>query len=287
VVIPTSTIAGLHVFLEDVGFTLCHILMCLRLGDDNSTPLFLSLAERLWGASGYQVVFTVKRERMNEANLLIPLLSVLIEAKFGPDSKQWFTEEARITSEGFYWDEDEQQMKQNDDAITAMDDEDFSLSSNDSYVTNLTAALNLGDLETPTEGNGGVFDFDIDFVFDDAAPVNQYGDNGSVKTFRDACEQKSRDQRNAEALAKAANIQPAAKVPPASITDTTSTTTDTTKGTPSSLTEETPSNASLEQLMVNNPDLVQQFLLNNPQLFPQTPPTSSTVSPTTGVDGQS
>ncbi len=168
-----------------------------------------------------------------------------------------------------------------------MDDEDFSLSSNDSYVTNLTAALNLGDLETPTEGNGGVFDFDLDFVFDDAAPVNQYGDNGSVKTFRDACEQKSRDQRNAEALAKAANIKPAAKAPPASITDTTSTTTDTTKGTPSSLTEETPSNASLEQLMVNNPDLVQQFLLNNPQLFPQTPPTSSTVSPTTGVDGQS
>ncbi len=154
-------------------------------------------------------------------------------------------------------------------------------------MTNLTAALNLGDLETPTEGNKGVFDFDLDFVFDDAAPVNQYGDNGSVKTFRDACEQKSRDQRNAEALAKAASIKPAAKAPPASITDTTSTTTDTTKGTPSSLTEETPSNASLEQLMVNNPDLVQQFLLNNPQLFPQTPPTSSTVSPTTGVDGQS
>jgi hypothetical protein len=40
VVIPTSTIAGLHVFLEEVGFTLCHLLMCLRLGDDNHIPLF-------------------------------------------------------------------------------------------------------------------------------------------------------------------------------------------------------------------------------------------------------
>jgi hypothetical protein len=287
VVIPTSTIAGLHVFLEEVGFTLCHILMCLRLGDDNATPLFLSVAERLWGASGYQVVFTVKRERMNEANLLIPLLSVLIEAKFGSASKQWFTEEARITAEGFYWDEDEQQMKQNDDAATAMDDDDFSLSSDDSYVTNLTAALNLGDVEAPTEGDGGVFDFDLDFVFDDVAPVNQYGDNGSVKTFKNVCEQKSREVRNAEALAKDVNSNSTAKAPLNNITDTTSTTTDTTQGTPSSLTEETPSDPSLEQLMVNNPDLVQQFLKNNPQLFQQTPTTSSTVSPTAGVDGQS
>jgi hypothetical protein len=44
-IIPTSTIAGLHVFIDEVGFTLCHIPMCLRLGEDQSIPLFLSVTE--------------------------------------------------------------------------------------------------------------------------------------------------------------------------------------------------------------------------------------------------
>jgi len=271
---------------------LCHILMCLRLGENHDKPLFLSVTERLWGAAGYQVVFTVKRDRMNEANLLIPLLSVLIEAKFGEPSKQWFTEEARITAEGFYWDEEDQQMKQNNDATTAMDDDDFSLDSDDSYVTNLTAALNLGAMEAPAEG-GGVFDFDLDFVFDDIAPSNQYGDDGTVKTFRDAYEQPSRDELNAKKAAAAA-VTPTADEgnvedsKPAAALDATSTNTDTTQVTPAStLTEETPSARTLEQMMVNNPNLVQQFLTNNPQLFPQTPPNPSTVSPTAGVDGHS
>lgn len=35
-------------------------------------------------------------------------------------------------------------MKQNNDTATAMDDDDYSLDSDDSYVTNLTAALHRG-----------------------------------------------------------------------------------------------------------------------------------------------
>lgn len=73
--------------------------MCLPLGKDTNIPLFFSVTEGLWGADGYQVVFTVKCSRMNEANLRIPLLSVLIQAKFGDASnKQWFFTEDAVGS---------------------------------------------------------------------------------------------------------------------------------------------------------------------------------------------
>jgi len=179
-------------------------------------------------------------------------------------------------------------MKQNDDATAAMGDNvNFSLDSDDSCVTiNLTAALDLGDVEAPAEG-GGLFEFDLDFVFDDIAPSNQRGDNGSLKTFMEVCKQKSRDKREAEAAAAAVvpvNVdnEEAGSKPPES--DTTSTAS--TAAPASTLTEEPTSASTLERMMVNNPNLVQQFLMNNPQLFNQTPPPSA-VSPTAGVDGHS
>ena len=235
------------------------------------------------------MVFRVKRDRLNEANLLIPLLSVLIQAKFG-NASQNSGSRKKLESDSFYWDSEAQQMKQNDDATTAMgDDDDFSLDSDDSYVTNLTAALNLGAMESPAEG-GGVFDFDLDFVFDDVAPSNQYGDNGSIKTFMEVCKQKSRVVRKAEAAAAAAaaivsmNVDDEEVDSKPAASDTTSTASTTTPA--RTLTEEPTSAPTLERMMVNNPNLVQQFLTNNPQLFNQTPP-PSTVSPKAGVDGHS
>jgi hypothetical protein len=50
--LPTSTIAGLHVFDEEVGYTLCEILMGLRLGEDKEIPIF----SRSRSASGAQQV---------------------------------------------------------------------------------------------------------------------------------------------------------------------------------------------------------------------------------------
>jgi hypothetical protein len=192
--ILTSTIAGLHVYYEDVGYTLCEILMGLRIGEDKAIPIFLSVAERLWGA-GSNVVFSVKNDRLNEANTIIPLLCVVIEAKFGPGSHQWFTEDARLTSEGFYWDEQAQLLKQTADMSAAADDDDFSLASDDSYVANLTASLHLGDLEDMADHEGGVFNFDLDFVFNEDAPPNQYGNHASVNTFWDICAQTTQKKR--------------------------------------------------------------------------------------------
>ena len=53
VTIPTTTITGLHVYNDDIGHSLCQILMGLQIGADKDAPLFLSVEERLWGAAGY------------------------------------------------------------------------------------------------------------------------------------------------------------------------------------------------------------------------------------------
>ena len=53
VTIPTTTITGLHVYNDDIGHSLCQILMGLWIGADKEAPLFLSVEERLWGAAGY------------------------------------------------------------------------------------------------------------------------------------------------------------------------------------------------------------------------------------------
>jgi hypothetical protein len=286
--IPTSTIAGLHVYNEEVGHTLCEILMNLRLGEDLDIPLFLSVEERLWGAAGYQVIFTVRKDRINEANSVIPLLCVIIEAKFGASSRQWFTEEARLTSEGFYWDEAEQQVKQLEDPTNA-DDDDFSIASNDSYVANLTAVLNLGDLKD-IEG-GSVLNFDLDFVFNDSAPPNQYGDQGSVKTFRDICEPKSHQGAAAPDKSPTSTVSAATSLKtatPDTLSGTNIDTANNTQVTQDSTITDPANTGSMEQMMANHPDLVRQFLSNNPQLFqPQQPASNSTASPTdTGVGGR-
>jgi hypothetical protein len=150
------------------------------------------------------LVFTVKKDRVNEANSIIPLLCLIVEAKFGKRSCQWFTDNARLTSEGFYWDVTDEQLKQTDDLMEAADDDNFSLDSDDCYVANLIATLKLGNLEDIVE-NGSVFHFDLDFVLNAAAPSNQYGDQGSVKTFREACEQTTQQEK-----AAAQNAAPAA-----------------------------------------------------------------------------
>ena len=52
-----------------------------------------------------------------------------------------------MTSEGFFWDEDNQQLKSR---ITYEEDGDFSIESNDEYIASLSEATNLGDLSPDT-----------------------------------------------------------------------------------------------------------------------------------------
>ena len=61
------------------------------------------------------------------------------------------------------------------------DNDDFSIASNDDYINEITEAMHLGDFLS------GDFDFDIKFMLDEPTTKNQYGDAGSVQTFKSTC----------------------------------------------------------------------------------------------------
>ena len=110
-----------------------------------------------------------------------------------------------MSSDGFYWDADEENVKQRDDVSMAGDDDDddFSIDSNDSYVAKLTRTLHLDGVE---EHQDDAFNFDLEFMLgQDVEIENQYGDSGSVKTFNNEANQETRIER--EARLAAANLQ--------------------------------------------------------------------------------
>jgi hypothetical protein len=174
----------------------------------------------------------------------------------------------------------------------AADDDEFSLASDDSYVTNLTASLHLGDLEDMADHEGGVFNFDLDFVFNEDAPPNQYSDHGSVKTFRDICAQTTRKEKaTAQAIPSTdpsrSHGKPSTVDPLAGSNIDTGDATQATQA--STLTDPAGSGVALQQMMTNNLDLVHQFFTNHPQLFNAlTISSTSTVSPSNsqGADGR-
>jgi hypothetical protein len=55
--------------------------MSMRSTHDPKTQLFMAVDKRTYGS--YAVAFTVHRDRMAEATSLIPLLNIVMEAKFG------------------------------------------------------------------------------------------------------------------------------------------------------------------------------------------------------------
>ena len=51
------------------------------------------------------VTFLFHADMTQEAMTAIPALPVILEAKFGTTIWNWFSEEAKALSEGYYWDE--------------------------------------------------------------------------------------------------------------------------------------------------------------------------------------
>jgi hypothetical protein len=98
--VTTDTIAGLHIFVPKIGYTLCEILMAMRSASNPNTQLFMTVDERMWGT--YAVSFTVHKDHYGEASALVPLLCVVLEAQFGPRAWEWFTgTAAKEASQGF------------------------------------------------------------------------------------------------------------------------------------------------------------------------------------------
>jgi hypothetical protein len=143
----------------------------------------------------------------------------------------------------------------------------------------------LLDIDTDGAAKKG-FVFDIDYMIEDVAPSkNQYGDDGSVKTFRDECVEipdseddgsmvgMGEDDSSATGIQEHRSPSPDSLIiQPDSATQATSTMT------------EDPSDvaAYLEQMMLKNPELLQQLYLKNSQKLSSL---TTAVSPTEGVDG--
>jgi hypothetical protein len=194
------------------------------------------------------VLFIVHKDRYEEANSLVPLLCIILEAKFGQCVWEWFTDDAKRVLTKCTWNASEERavLIYPEDGNDGMD-----LDSDDEYMKSICDMLNID------EGNGGNgFDFDINFVIEEAGrPTNQYGDSGSVKTFRDV-------DKDGGAAAEGNNLaahleQVALSNPPQ------------THPSPANEVEK-----ALELLLTTNPDLVKKFRAIIP--LP--------VSPTKGAD---
>jgi hypothetical protein len=183
--IYTDTICSLHYYVPQIGYTLCQILMSMRSANDPDTQLFMAVDERTYGS--YAVAFTVHKDRMAEATSLIPLLNIVMEAKFGARIWEWFTDTAKDASQGFVYDAETGRIKNTDEDE---DDDESSIESEEDndFVLELSESLNISSAKQTEKGD--VFDLDLSFMLDDDNPKNQYGDSGSVKTFRSACRSK-------------------------------------------------------------------------------------------------
>ena len=178
--ISTNTIACLHLPNAKVGYTLCQVLMSIRSVDNPELGLFISIDDEL-SERGYEVTFTVHNDRFTEANSLVPLLCILLEARFSIPIHElgWFTDDAKRVVTKYMWNKDQ-------DCVVLIhpeeEDDDLGFDSDDEYMQSI---CNIFNIDREKESHG--FEFDMNFVIEDEfSPKNQYGDSGSVKTFRHA-----------------------------------------------------------------------------------------------------
>jgi hypothetical protein len=284
--ITTTTIASLHMDIHKIGVhSLCQTLMSIKYFADPEMGLFISIDEKAQDG-GYVVVFMVHKTRHKEANALVPLLCILLEARFGPCIWEWFTDDAKWVLTKYKWDVETAMVV----LIEAEEEEEgMDIESDDKLLQEMCNLLNID-----TEQNVNGFEFDINFVIEEAPQSkNQYDDTGSVKTFRDACQDDGTDDSSEQALGDSITqpnkddsipdppmIEKKLRSPsPDSLTIHTDTETQAT----STLSEDMV--ASLEQMMLRNPELVKQILGKN-----STPDklvdNSTAVSPFEGVDGR-
>jgi hypothetical protein len=260
----TDTIAGLHYHVPEIGYTLCQVHMSMRSASNPETQLFMAVDERMWGT--YAVSFTVHKDRFAEANSLVPLLSVVLEAKFGPRSWEWFTDSAKSDSQGYVYDTETGQLRN-----TAEVDQDESSIESDTaneFVQELTENLHLTD-------TSNTFDLDLTFVLDEEAhPTNQYGDTGSVRSFRSSCQPNisielessdKEDETSKGARANQANTDSNKPNKPSDMSINTDTSNTEAQET-STITDSTlNTELAFEKMCLQNPEFLLQFLQSNPQ----------------------
>jgi hypothetical protein len=96
------TIIGLDYVEPKLGTTLREIIMGLRSNSEPEKNLFINVDAHMFT---HTVTFLFHEDRTQEAMTAIPALPVILEAKLGPRIWNWFSEEAKSLSAGYYWDE--------------------------------------------------------------------------------------------------------------------------------------------------------------------------------------
>jgi hypothetical protein len=291
--IYTDTICSLHFYVPQIGYTLCQILMSMRSANDPDTQLFMAVDERTYGS--YAVAFTVHKDRMAEATSLIPLLNIVMEAKFGPRIWEWFTDTAKDASQGYVYDSETGRIRNLDEEY---EDDESSIESeaDNEFVQELSESLNIA--SGKNNGKGDAFDLDLSFMLDNEEnPKNQYGDSGSVKTFRSACRpKKPRDTNSSDEeedkgvdIHEASNPQQndrsnnseqekRSKKKPPELTSPRDMSVDTSQTQETSTISDSTANPehAFAQMCLQNPDFLARFLQSNPAIKPAIPGASNT-----------
>jgi hypothetical protein len=111
------TIIGLDYVEPTIGSSLREILMGLRSNSDPEKNLFINVDEHIFTPT---VTFLFHDDRTQEAMTAIPALPVILEAKLGTKIWNWFSEEAKELSAGYYWDAVNGLKSTEDDRMTTL-----------------------------------------------------------------------------------------------------------------------------------------------------------------------
>jgi hypothetical protein len=286
--ISTTTIAGLHHYIPKLGYNLCQILMAMKSFKSPAMGLFISIDEEIIDQS-YNVTFTSHVDRESEAKSLVPLLCLVLEAKFGYRIWEWFTNDAKKASSQWRWDADISSLVPRVSTRSADQDDGMGIDSDDEYTMSM---CDLHNVDTTVSGDG--FEFDLAFVISEEnlndAP-NQFGDTGSVKTFREECQ--TEDTFPMVDTEKHPNARPAPSTTNAHVQAPDDMTVDADESDsftrePSTITDATEDvEKSLEALMISHPELVRKLLTKTSKnKLNDNNQKSTAVSPNEGVDGR-
>jgi hypothetical protein len=111
------TIIGLDYVEPHIGSSLREILMGLRSNSEPEKNLFINVDEHMFTST---VTLLFHDDRTQEAMTAIPALPVILEAKLGPRIWNWFSEEAKELSAGYYWSNESGLKSIEDDRMTEL-----------------------------------------------------------------------------------------------------------------------------------------------------------------------
>ena len=120
--------------------------------------LFISIDEEIIKQS-YNVTFTSHVDRESEAKLLVPLLCLILEAKFGYRIWEWFANDAKKASSQWRWDQELSSFVPLISTMSSDQDDGLDIDIDDEYTMSM---CDLHNVDTTVSGDG--FEFDLAFV---------------------------------------------------------------------------------------------------------------------------